>query len=189
MGQDSSPQDPTDYEPEGLVIRQVQWSWVWASMPWLVVIIVLLLTQLVPLDELTTSVILIIILVPRFFMSRRTRYTITDETLIYQRGGITSAKAYPLPMSRIKDVRARYGIFGRALGYQNVDIMMDNGATASLTYIPIDSDAAEQIRQRMAGVESTPEDEDVGTEAESDEPPPSLPPSTDEPPSNQPKTG
>lgn len=133
--------------PGDIAIRQVQWAWVMSSIPWIVIAGVF--TQMGWLDEIMAGVLIVIVVLPRFFMWRRTLYGITDSHLMYQRGGILSSKAYPLPYSRMTDVRARYGIFGRALGYQAVDVMMDNGAVASLSYIPIVTDAEERIRAKI----------------------------------------
>ena len=133
--------------PGDIAIRQVQWAWIVSSSPWFIVAVVFNIMGL--LEEIMTGVLIVIVVLPRFFMWRRTLYGITDTHLIYQRGGILSSKPYPLPYSRMTDVRSRYGIFGRALGYQAVDVMMDNGAVATLSYIPIVVDAEERIRAKI----------------------------------------
>ena len=179
MGQNNRPDDAVKYEPEGLVVRQVQWAWVWSSAPWLLAIGVLFTTQWLPLEEYTTVVILIIILVPRYFMWKRTRYTLTEDALIYTRGGITSVREIPLPISKIKDVRTQYGMFGRALGYQTVEVLMDNDAVASLSYVPIQTDIADQIRARMAELPPAAEEEQPEGEAPREEPPSSPPTASD----------
>ncbi len=177
MGQENLPPDIHDYEAGGLVVRQVQWAWLWSSIPWLAVVVVLYSTQWVPLEDLTASVLLIVILVPRVIIWRRTQYVVTDDTLVYRRGGILSAKAIPLPIWRIKDVQARYGVFGRALGYQMVDILMDNGAVARLAYVPIASDVEERLRARMAEVEPPPGALVQDDDSPPDDPSPSSSPS------------
>jgi uncharacterized membrane protein YdbT with pleckstrin-like domain len=180
MGQKYIPGEPSKYQPEGLVIRQVQWAWLWSSMPWLVVIVVLYQTGWIgAIEEWTASILLIVILVPRVVMSRRTRYTLTDDTLVYQRGGITSAKEIPLPIWRISDVQSKPGVFGRALGYQMVDVVMDNGSIARLAYVPILSDVEVQIRTRMASVERPSQEEVADDEAPPEDPSPPSPSSPD----------
>ncbi len=152
--------------PGDIAIRQVQWAWVISSLPWMIVAVVFNLMGL--LEEIMTGVLIVIVVLPRFFMWRRTLYGITDSHLIYQRGGILSSKPYPLPYSRMTDVRSRYGIFGRALGYQAVDLMMDNGAVASLSYIPIVTDAEERIRakiQEHGGLTASDSGGDAGDDA------------------------
>lgn len=186
MGQENRSQESSEHEPDGVVIRQVQWAWLWSSLPWVVVLVVLLYIGVI--EEVMTTVILVIIIVPRYFMWRRTKYTLSDDILIYQRGGITSAKAYPLPISKIKDVRTRYGLFGRALGYQAVDVLMDNGAVASMAFLPIVSDVSGQIRALIDQQEPAPEQEDsdaetaTGDTPQTESPPSAADDSPDDPP-------
>ena len=153
-------------EPGDIAIRQVQWAWIMSSVPWTIVAGAFLYFGL--LIEEMALVLIVIVVLPRFFMWRRTLYGITDSRLIYQRGGILSSKAYPLPYSRMTDVRSRYGIFGRALGYQAADVMMDNGAVATLSYIPIVTDAEERIRAKIeehGGFTASDSDGDAGDDA------------------------
>lgn len=165
MDQRDIPPEIDEYGTAGLEIHQVQWAWLWSSMPWLIAVIVLYYTQWIPLDEFTTSILFAIILVPRFVIQRRTKYTLTESTLIYGRGGILSSKEIPLPLWRIKDVKSSFGMFGRQLGYQSVDIVMDNNATARLAYVPIHQSVENEVRRRMAEaerpIESTSEDEPI----------------------------
>jgi uncharacterized membrane protein YdbT with pleckstrin-like domain len=188
MEQENEPQESTESELEGTEIRQVQWAWLWSSLPWVVVLAVMLYLGF--LEEVMTSVILIIIIVPRYFMWRRTKFTLTDDVLLYQRGGITSSKAYPLPLTKIKDVRTRYGLFGRALGYQGVDVLMDNGAVANMAYLPIVSDVSGKIRALIDQQEPAPDEEDSDSETPADSPPqPESPPSgTDNAPDDPPRS-
>ena len=163
MDQRDIPPEIDEYGTAGLEIRQVQWAWLWSSMPWLIAVIVLYYTQWIPLDEFTTSILFAIILIPRFLIWRRTKYTLTESTLFYGRGGILSSKTIPLPLWRIKDVKSRFGMFGRQLGHQSVDILMDNDATARLAYVPINRNVEIEVRRRMEEaerpIESTSEDE------------------------------
>ena len=133
--------------PGDIAIRQVQWAWIVTSTPWIIVAGLFLMQGW--LEEIMAGVLIVIVVLPRFFMWRRTLYGITESHLMYQRGGILSSKAYPLPYTRMTDVRARYGIFGRALGYQGVDVMMDNGAVATLSYVPIVAGTEERIRAKI----------------------------------------
>ncbi len=135
--------------PGDIAIRQVPLAWIMSSAPWLVVTVLMLMFPQIGIEEWVAGILIVIVVVPRFFMWRRTLYGITNSHLMYQRGGILSSKAYPLPYSRMQDTRARYGIFGRALGYQAVDVMMDNGAVASLSYVPIVTNAEALIREKI----------------------------------------
>jgi len=94
-------------------------------------------------------VLVLIIMVPKYWQWRRTKYYLTDDMLIYQRGGVTQTRRYQIPLSRLTDIRARFGLFGRALGFQHIDIMLDNGAVASLAYVPIQMDIERFFRERI----------------------------------------
>ena len=174
MASESTPPDEVIEIPEDAIrIKQVRWAWLWASTPWLVVVYAVYYFQILPIEEVTVFLLTVMIIVPRYFSWRRSEYMITDDTLIYQRGGILKTSRYPIPMSQLSDVRARYGKFGRALGYQAVDILLDNGATASLTYVPSLAGVADQLRERMPA--ATPDSEqaqdvDSSPDEPSDEP-------------------
>ena len=181
MAQEDGPPEETEWvEPEGFVIRQVRFAWLWASAPWLIgfLIVSMVIPDLAIAEPTTAAVILVVIIVPRYFVWRRTRYTIADEVLVYQRGGIMSAKAYPLSWWRIKDVQTKYGMFGRAIGYKNVNVMMDNGAIASMSFLPMNSDAEEMVREKIDAAvpppdAQTPDDEPGSEDAGDDAPGPS----------------
>ena len=184
--QNTPPERPNEVPEDGAVIRQVQWAWLWSSMPWLIILFAL--TQF-GVDPIVAAVVSIVVLVPRYLMWRRTEYILTKETLIYQRGGITGARKFHIPMSRLRDVRHRHGMFGRALGYEAVDVIMDNGAVASLTFIPAFSGVAEYLRELIGTADhASEEDQDAG--GPSDEPRPYDPDVSrydpDEPPEEEP---
>ena len=164
---------PEDWIPgdEDITIRQVQWAWLMTSLPWIIVTFALI--QFGWIEDGTGgmmigSVILLIVIIPRFFMWRRTSYTISDEVLVYQRGGIMSSKPYPLPYQRMTSVRSSPGLFGRAFGYQAVDVMMDNGAVATLSYIPILTDAEDRIKEKIEEYGGISELEDDAADSDPD---------------------
>jgi membrane protein YdbS with pleckstrin-like domain len=174
MASESAPPDEVIEIPEDAIrIKQVRWAWLWASTPWLVVVYAVYSTQVLPIEEVTVFLLTVMIIVPRYFSWRRSEYIITDDTLIYQRGGILKTSRYPIPMAKLSDVRVRFGKFGRALGYQAVDIMLDNGATASLTYIPTLMGVADELRERMP--EATPDSEQAQDVGSSPDGPPDEP--------------
>ena len=169
--ENGSPEEPEWVEPEGLILRQVRWAWLWSSAPWLVgfLILSLVLPEIAIADPSMAMVIMAVIVVPRYFVWRRTKYTIADEVLVYQRGGIMSAKAYPLPWWRISDVQTKYGMFGRAIGYKGVNVMLNNGAVASMSYLPMNSEAEELIREKIATAEPPPDTEVAADKSDSED--------------------
>ena len=176
MQPEDLPPDPPEEIPEdATILRQIQWAWLWSSAPWIIVLGALFQFGLIP-DPFIASLIALIIMVPRYFQYRRTAYIITDDSVIYKRGGLTGSQTYTIPISRLRDVKSRYGMFGRTLGYQTIDIMLDNGALASLTYVPALMEVAEHLRGKMdsSGFESRD-----GSENGSPEEPPATDPDCD----------
>lgn len=152
------PQEP-EVPEDAIEVAQVPYAWLWSTW-WLLAIVGLLylfgVFGTIGDPVFTPAILVIIILVPRYWQWRRTRYYLTEDTLIYQRGGILQTRRYQIPINRLKDARARFGIFGRSLGFQHVDIMLDNGAVASLIYVPIQMDIVGYFRERMET--SSPDD-------------------------------
>ena len=165
--------DPIDrISDEGLVVRQVQWAWIWSSIPWLILAGVLL--SLGFLEEILTTLFIIVIVLPRYLRWRRTEYKLTKDTLFYQQGGLTGIQTYEVPISTLRDVRSRFGMFGKTLGYEAVDVMLDNGAVASLQYVSVLHDLGTSIRRLMdasppADEPDVPEDDPGGEPASSDD--------------------
>ncbi len=161
MSTDESRSEPAEFDPrdripeDGLVIKQVQWAWVWSSAPWVVLGGVLLYIGI--LEEILTVLFLVVIVVPRYLRWRRTEYVLTRDTLFYQQGGLAGAQKYEVPISTLRDVRSRFGLFGKSLGYQKVDVMLDNGAVASLQYVASLHDLGSLIQGLIDA--STPTDE------------------------------
>ena len=165
--QPSQPQRPQEPEvPEDAIeVAQVQYAWLWSSW-WLLAIILLLFVFGIFPDPFTPSVLVFIVLIPKYWQWRRTRYYLTEDALIYQRGGILQTRRYQIPFARLKDTRVRHGMFGRALGFQHVDIMLENGAIATLIYVPAQMDVADYFRKRI-----TPDGSEDTTDSD-DNPPP-----------------
>ncbi len=133
--------------PESIIIRQVNWAWLWSSLPWILVVAILWTIGLV--DPIFSSIILIVILVPRFLVWRGTAYIVTDDALIYQRGGFFNWKRYRLPWTRLTGVRAKNPLFGKGLGYETIDVLLDNRGVANMTYVPTTEHVAELIQQKL----------------------------------------
>ena len=172
------PPVPEELPENSIVITQVNWAWLWASTPWLIVLAIL---STLGIEPLFGSLIALIIIVPRFLSWKRTAYIITDDDLIYQRGGFTGSRSFTIPLSRIADVRSRDGMFGRGLGYQAVDIMLDNRGVTSLTYVPSLGKVGDLLRERIApfqgehgedtpGFGKPPRADPAGDDPASDEP-------------------
>ena len=138
-------------------VRQVKSAWVWSSGPWLIVILAIALFM-EPITEVIEIMMAVVVVVPRFFLWLRSSYVLTENVLIYNRGGMIRTGTYRIPLSRITEVSENYGRFGRTLGYKSVVIRLVNGVSASLAYIEPDSDFHEQIASL---IENNPVDIDL----------------------------
>lgn len=164
MNSKEQPQQEPEIPEDAIVVSQIQYAWLWSS--WWLLAIVLVVTIYTPAGEpIIGAFLAIIILVPKFWQWRRTRYYLTEDMLIYQRGGVTRTQRFQIPLNRLTDTRAQYGIFGRALGFQHVDIMLDNGARARLSYVPIQMDVVSYFRERIG---PSPQDNPEKTDGDLD---------------------
>ena len=175
MIDDKQPSEQSSEIPEdALVVRQASYAWLWSSTPWLIGIYVLF--QLGVLVEPFIAVaLMLVIVVPRFLVWRGTAYILTDKELIYQRGGIMGSRKYRIPFTTMADVQSRYGMFGRGLGYQAVDILLDNEDKGRfqrfVEYVPTSMGMESLLRQRIGS--DRPEPTDLqGTDSGPDELPP-----------------
>ena len=167
--QPQRPQEP-EVPEDAIEVAQVQYAWLWSSW-WLIAIVLILLAFGIFPDPFTPAVLVFVILIPKYWQWRRTRYYLTEDSLIYQRGGILQTRRYLIPFSRLKETRARFGMFGRALGFQHVDIMLENGAIATLVYVPAQMDVAQYFQNHMgaAASEGPTEEADGDESASADE--------------------
>ncbi len=149
-------------------VKQVKSAWVWSSGPWLIVIfaIVLFMEAIIPTIGIMMAVVVV---VPRFFLWLRSSYVLTENILIYNRGGMIRTGTYKIPLSRITEVTENYGRFGRTLGYKSVVIKLENGVSASLAYIAPDSDFHEQIAARIQNNPDIDSDDQSSRELDSEE--------------------
>ena len=164
--QPQQPQQPQEPEvPEDAIeVAQVQYAWLWSSW-WLLAIVLVLFFVYEPIMP---AILMVIILIPKYWQWRRTRYYLTEDALIYQRGGILQTRRFLIPLNRLKDTRARFGMFGRALGFQHVDIILENGALATLVYVPAQMDIADYFQKRMKGGGTSEDPPEEGAADEAD---------------------
>jgi len=144
---------------DAIEIREVQYSWLWRPIWGIVLLVIAFSFGMIP-EPISLSFLIVLILVPYFFYARRTRYYLTEEILLYQPGYIwRKSGPYELPYSRIQKTSLSFGLFGRALGYQHVRLTFDNGATATLKFIPIDIDLIKYLDERLTPAEDSPQTE------------------------------
>ena len=159
MDTENTNTDTTKEIPEEAIwVQQVQYAWLWSSMPWLVILAVLYYTDiLIEGVPILGAIVSVVIMVPRYLSWRRTAYVITEEDFIYIRGTITGTQKYHIPLSDLDNVSVRYGFFGKSLGYMTIDLTLQNSTVASLKYIPILSEFPEQMQSRIGKIEQESE--------------------------------
>ena len=167
MNSENTNTDTTKEIPEEAIwVRQVQYAWLWSSMPWLVILAVLYYTDiLIEGIPILGAIVSVVIMVPRYLSWRRTAYVITEEDFIYIRGTITGTQKYHIPISDLDNVSVRYGFFGKSLGYMTIDLTLQNSTVASLKYVPIRSEFPEQMQSRIGKTKQEseqPNENDVG---------------------------
>ena len=149
-------------------VRQVKSGVLWSSGPWLIVILAIMLFM-EPITEVIAIMMAVVVVVPRFFLWLRSSYVLTENVLIYNRGGMIRTGTYRIPLSRITEVTENYGRFGRTLGYKSVVIKLENGVSASLAYIAPDSDFHQQIAARIENNPDIDSDDQSSRELDSEE--------------------
>ena len=164
--QDPPPEGALEIPEDATVIKQVQYAWLWSSMPWLVILGVIYYLDLLSGDPFIGAIASVIILVPRYIAWRRTSYILTKNGLIYERGGITGSQKYRIPWTNLTSAQPKYGNFGRALGYQTVELVLQNGTVARLAYVPILQDVAGEIQGLIDDADPEPEADEDGDEPE-----------------------
>ena len=142
-----------DVSENSIIVKQVQYAWLWSSMPWVIALAALFYIGIIP-EPTIASIIILIIAVPRYLMCRGTAYILKDDALIYQRGGIFGSQKYRIPFDKseaghIVEVGSSYGNFGRTLGYQVVYITLDTGSKHPLSYLPVPNDVESHILERI----------------------------------------
>ena len=52
------------------IVKQVSYSWLWSSLPWLIVLLVLYAFGVI--EEITGAVVILVVILPRYLETRRT---------------------------------------------------------------------------------------------------------------------
>ena len=131
-------------------IRQVQYAWVWSSIPWLAIIAFIYYTDiLIEGMPLLGAIVSIVILIPRFASWKSTRYIFYTDKFIYNRGGLFGSHQYTIPLDKLKDIQDQHGFLGRSLGFKTVNLILDDETTqrpVGLKYISAHLDVINEIK-------------------------------------------
>ena len=133
-----------------LSIQQVQYAWVWSSIPWLLIIAFIYYTDiLIEGMPILGAIVSVVILVPRFASWKKTRYIFYADKFIYKRGGLFGSQQYTIPLDKLSDIQDQHGFLGRSLGFKTVNLILDNETTqrpVGLKYISAHLDVASEIK-------------------------------------------
>ena len=139
---------PVDIPDDAVVVRQSNWAWIWATVPW-----VGLFGVAIAFDFFTFGILPMvfatIVIVPRYLSFRRTAYILTERHVIIQQGSLMGQHRIDLLIADLNDVVVHPGTFGRFLGYTGVNLRLKDGRMASLRYVPFASPLVEHFRARM----------------------------------------
>ena len=131
-------------------IQQVQYAWVWSSIPWLLIIAFIYYTDiLIEGMPILGAVVSIVILIPRFASWKKTRYIFYSDKFIYNRGGLFGSQQYTIPLDKLTDIQDNHGFLGRALGFKTVNLILDNETNqrpVGLKYISAHLDVVGKIK-------------------------------------------
>ena len=114
-------------------------------------ILALIFLQIDTTMTLFALILAVVVVLPRFLAWRNTIYYVSDDQLVFQRGNFFSgSQRYSVLISELRDVSARYGMFGKGLGYQAVIVVLSDGLKATLQYVPTAAELPERLVRLMA---------------------------------------
>ena len=150
MATEDQPERPKrEIPPDSTAINQSMWAWLWSVVPW--IILALIFLQIDTTMTLFALILAVVVVLPRFLAWRNTIYYVSDDQLVFQRGNFFSgSQRYSVLISELRDVSARYGMFGKGLGYQAVIVVLSDGLKATLQYVPTAAELPERLVRLMA---------------------------------------
>jgi uncharacterized membrane protein YdbT with pleckstrin-like domain len=122
---------------DAISFRQSHFAWVMPSAFW-----VILLFVLSQFDFLTMGILPFIlapvIAAPRYLRWKNTVYSLSEDSLFLTTAGIPilqKTKTYKVAFDTMAQMEVKYGMFGRTLGYGEINIIFDDKRLAKLSYI------------------------------------------------------
>ena len=136
---DKNPAPPEEITvPDGaLEFRQSHFAWIMPSAFW-----VILLFVLSQFDFLTMGILPFIlapvIAAPRYLRWKNTVYSLSTDSLFLTTAGIPilqKSRTYKVSFDTMAQMEVKHGMFGRTLGYGEINIIFDDKRLAKLSYI------------------------------------------------------
>tara|TARA_Y100001934_G_C12272065_1_gene735468 strand:+ start:115 stop:627 length:513 start_codon:yes stop_codon:yes gene_type:complete len=146
---DKNPEPPEEITvPDGaLEFRQSHFAWIMPSAFW-----VILLFVLSQFDFLTMGILPFIlapvIAAPRYLRWKNTVYSLSTDSLFLTTAGIPilqKSRTYKVSFDTMAQMEVKHGMFGRTLGYGEINIIFDDRRLAKLSYIQNYTEFTEHI--------------------------------------------
>ena len=144
---DITPEEPID-TTNGELVKQSPWAWVLPIVPWIIFIVVSLFIDFLTFGLLQLGIALLFI-VPRWISYNRTAFILTSEYITIKRGTFTGSDSLDLPISALQEVNSKPGILGQSLGYTSLNLILKDGRSAHLSYVPISAPIRSYLESRM----------------------------------------
>ncbi|MFL2640577.1 MAG: PH domain-containing protein [Dehalococcoidia bacterium] len=144
---DITPDEPVD-TTNGELVKQSSYAWVLPIVPWMIFIVVSLFIDFLTFGLLQLGIALLFI-VPRWISYSRTAFILTSEYITIKRGTFTGSDSLDLPISALQEVNSKPGILGQSLGYTSLTLVLKDGRSAHLSYVPINAPIRSHIESRM----------------------------------------
>ena len=146
---DKKPESPEEITvPAGaLEFRQSHFAWIMPSAFW-----VILLFVLSQFDFLTMGILPFIlapvIAAPRYLRWKNTVYSLSTDSLFLTTAGIPilqKSRTYKVSFDTMAQMEVKHGMFGRTLGYGEINIIFDDRRLPKLSYIQNYTEFTEHI--------------------------------------------
>jgi uncharacterized membrane protein YdbT with pleckstrin-like domain len=150
MDDERQEKTPTTAIPDdALVVRQSNWAWIWAIVPWLVFLGVSPLIDFLTFG-IVPAVLAIIVVGGRYLSFRKTAYILTDNNVIIHQGSFMGQQSVSLPYEDLEDPVVQPSTLRTSLGYARVTLPLNDGRSVLLHYVPIASPLVEELRARIS---------------------------------------
>ena len=150
------PEPAEEYPIGSTVITQSSWAWIWPGIPWVILAVISAFWDAISFG-LFPLILAVAVILPRYMGWRSTRYVLTPDHLILQRGVLGGSHKYEVPVTDFRRITVKYGWFGKSLGYEGVDVVLRGGGKANMSYVPASAGVAQRVHSMMLAAGITPD--------------------------------
>ena len=131
------------------VYFQSRWAWGWPLIPWAVLIGLQIYLAGDPIFTLLFFFLAAIMTLPRFLRWKNTSYAISAAGVDVRHQTMSGNQDFKIGYAEIVSLEVERGFMDRYLGYKSIEMLLKDGGLAKLTFVPVDADIDDVIRQRM----------------------------------------